>query len=76
MDNKAMVQNTSMPGSVLKKKHLSIAFHIVREAQAANIVRIFHISGADNPSDIATKSVPPPIFHKHVGALMVKAKGQ
>lgn len=76
MDNKAVVQNATLPGSVLKKKHLSIAFHIVREAQAANITRIFHISGLDNPSDIATKSVPPPIFHKHVGALMIKAKGE
>jgi len=75
MDNKAVVQNASITGSALKKKHLSIAFHIVREAQAADIVRIYHISGSDNPADIATKSVPPMIFHKHVGALMIKSKG-
>ena len=73
MDNKAVVQSATIPGSTLTKKHLSIAFHIVREAQAADITRIYHISGEDNPSDIATKSLPPPIFHKHVGTLMKKA---
>ena len=43
--------------------------------QAADITFFYHISGAENPSDIATKSVPLPIFHKHIGVLMIKAKG-
>ena len=60
MDNMAVVQNATFLGSVLRKKHLSIAFHIVHEAQVADITCIYHISGAKDPMDIATKSVLPP----------------
>jgi hypothetical protein len=39
-DNMSAVLNTTVPSSVLKKKHNSIAYHCVREAIAARIIRL------------------------------------
>ena len=39
-DNEGVVKNTSIPQSVLNKKHLSIACHAVGEAAAAGILRV------------------------------------
>jgi hypothetical protein len=37
-DNKLVVKSTVRPESMLKKKHNAIAYHRVREAQAADII--------------------------------------
>ena len=39
-DNQSVVTNSSTPESVLKKKHNSIAYHIVRESVASSIVLV------------------------------------
>jgi Reverse transcriptase (RNA-dependent DNA polymerase) len=57
-DNESVVKNSTRPESTLKKKHNAIAYHRVREAQAAKIVSIAHIEGLKNPADIFTKSLP------------------
>ena len=44
------------PESTLKKKHLGIAYHFVREAAAANIIKVYHIDTHDNPANLLTKS--------------------
>jgi Reverse transcriptase (RNA-dependent DNA polymerase) len=72
IDNKAVVCNVTLPGSTLKKKHLSIAYHMMREAQALGLVKIFHIDGTNNVADIFTKAVTGPTFHRHVGTLMTR----
>ena len=38
-DNKSVMLNTSVPSSVLKKKHCSVNFHRVREVIAVQILR-------------------------------------
>jgi hypothetical protein len=43
-DNMPVVLNTTVPSSVLKKKHNAIAYHRVREAIAARIMRFLHTS--------------------------------
>ena len=48
MDNEAVYQNTSVPESTLKKKHLSCAYHRCREAVAAGTVRIAKEGTATN----------------------------
>jgi hypothetical protein len=40
---------------MLSKKHNSIAFHRVREAQAATTIRVSHFAGVDNWADMLTK---------------------
>jgi hypothetical protein len=73
-DNRSVVDNSTIPGSALKKKHTSIAFHMCREAQAAGICILRHIPGTENPADILTKPLPSPVFWKHVMSFMEKAK--
>ena len=44
----------------MKKKHNAIAYHRVREAQAAGIVRIAKEDGLTNLADIFTKLLAGP----------------
>ena len=44
-DNQGVVLNTSLPSSSLKKKHNAIAYHRVREAVAAKVIKVQHING-------------------------------
>jgi hypothetical protein len=55
-DNKSVVTNSSIPSSVLSKKHNSICYHRVREAQAAGTIRVGWIEGEYNKADLATKT--------------------
>jgi len=59
-DNESVVKNASRPESTLKKKHVAIAYHRVREAQAAGIVRVAFEAGDYNLADILTKPLPGP----------------
>ena len=54
-DNEGVVKNTSIPESVLNKKHLSIAYHAVREAVAAGIMRVGKEDTETNLADLFTK---------------------
>ncbi|MGH7954585.1 MAG: reverse transcriptase domain-containing protein [Gloeomargaritales cyanobacterium] len=55
-DNLAVVSNATIASSMLKKKHLGISYHLVREAVAAGIISVFHIDSEDNPANPLTKS--------------------
>ena len=57
IDNQSVVTNTSLPSSPLKKKHDAIAYHRVREAIAAKIIRVFHVDSKFNRADILTKAL-------------------
>jgi hypothetical protein len=54
-DNVSVVLNTTVPSSVLKKKHNTITNHRVREAIAARIMRFAYIKSEKNVSDVLTK---------------------
>ena len=58
-DNKSVVTNSSVPISVLNKRHNAICYHQVREAQAAQIIRVAWIPGDMNISDLLTKTTMP-----------------
>jgi hypothetical protein len=57
-DNKSVVINSSVPESTLKKKHVSICYHRVREACAMGMVRIAHEGTHTNLADCLTKVLP------------------
>ncbi len=59
-DNKAVVLNSTHSESTIKRKHVSIAYHRCREAQAAGYIRIGSIRGMDNVADLLTKLLPGP----------------
>jgi hypothetical protein len=54
-DNMSVVLNTSVPSSVLKKKHNAIAYHRVSKAIAAKVMRFAYEKSDENVSDIVTK---------------------
>jgi hypothetical protein len=56
-DNMSVVLNTTVSSSVLKKKHNAIAYHRVREAIAARIMRFVYIKSEENVSDILRKAL-------------------
>ena len=56
-DNMSVIQNCSLPSSTLKKKHNAIAYHRVREATAAGVIRLAHVRSENNYSDILTKAL-------------------
>lgn len=58
-DNMSVITNCTLASSTLKKKHSAISYHKVREAAAAGILRLFHISGKSNVSDLLTKPLGP-----------------
>jgi len=55
-DNESVTKNASIPSSVLSKKHNSICYHKVREAEASGAQRVGWISGDYNQADILTKT--------------------
>jgi hypothetical protein len=54
-DNMSVVLSTTVPSSVLKKKHNAIAYHLVREAIAARIMWFAYIKSEENVSDVLKK---------------------
>jgi Reverse transcriptase (RNA-dependent DNA polymerase) len=56
VDNMSVVNNTTKPESVLKKKSNAIAYHYVREAVAARIMQIEYESSKTNLADMLTKT--------------------
>lgn len=57
-DNQGVVKNTSIPESVLSKKHNAINYHAVREAAAAGILEVHKEDTQTNLADLFTKALP------------------
>jgi hypothetical protein len=54
-DNQGVVKNSSIPESVLTKKHNAINYHAVREAAAAGILEVIKEDTQTNLADLFTK---------------------
>ena len=70
-DNMSVINNTSRPESVLKKKSNSICYHAVREAVAMKELLTGHISTHENCADLATKVVPGGQKRNHLLSLVL-----
>ena len=62
-DNMAVVINTTLPSSTLKKKHQACNYHRVREAIAAGFIRFGYITTHVNLADVCTKPLGSEAFH-------------
>jgi hypothetical protein len=69
-DNLGVVQNATMKESLLKKKHVAISYHKVREAAACGIVHPVKIDGKFNFADVCTKAQTNIVFHTLCGGVM------
>jgi len=56
-DNKSVVTTSSVPTSVLNKRHNALCYHRVREAQAAGMIRVGWIEWEKNIADLFTKTM-------------------
>jgi hypothetical protein len=69
-DNLGVIQNATMPEGTLKKKHVALSYHFVREAVAVNVVEPFKILGKDNFADVMTKPLERNGFMHHTCGLL------
>ena len=69
-DNQAVIYNTQFPTSTLKKKHNAVAFHKLREAIAAGIIRTAYVKSENNLSDILTKPKGPLDYHNFLKVVL------
>src|SRR5687768_1044169 len=63
-DNMAVVLNTTIPSSTLKKKHQACNYHKVRESIAAGFIEYAHIRSEDNMADLLTKPLGRTLFEQ------------
>ena len=56
-DNRSVIMNATLKSSLLKKKHVSISYHMAREAAAAKIIHPIKTRGENNFADVLTKAL-------------------
>jgi hypothetical protein len=54
-DNRSVTTSSTIPHSIISKRHLMLSYHRVREAIAAKYLAFHWIDGKDNPADILSK---------------------
>ena len=69
-DSQSVVMNSSFPESVLKKEHCSIAYHLVREAIAANMIHVYWERSKTNLADLFTRVLPPKTSNHLITAML------
>jgi hypothetical protein len=72
-DNMSVIQSTSAPSSILKKKHNAIAWHHLREAVASGVIDLLHVRSELNLSDALTKGLGPIIYERLVKPSFTKS---
>ncbi len=56
-DSMSVINNTSKPESILKKKNNTVFYHTVRESVSMGELLTTHIDGDENPADLLTKII-------------------
>ena len=71
-DNQSVITSCSIPSSNLKKKHNAIAYHRIREAVAAGIVKLKYVKSQYNLADAMTKALPGHLHYNLWKAYLLK----
>jgi len=66
-DNQSVASDSTMPESTLKKRHVSVCCHKIRESAAAGIIRVAKEKSETNLADTLTKISPAPRLRKLIG---------
>jgi len=69
-DNFDVIQSANIPEGELKKKHVAISYHYIREAITAKIVNAIWIRTFENWSDLCTKALGKNVFQDLVHDVM------
>jgi hypothetical protein len=54
-DNQSVITQCTVPASTLTKRHNALAYHRIRWAVAAGVIKFVKISGKENAADCLTK---------------------
>jgi len=57
-DNNSVITSSTIPSSMLNKRHNALAYHRVRSAMAAGVMFFCHIPSQENVADVLTKFLP------------------
>ena len=68
-DNLGSLVSATHPGSEMKKRHVAISFHYVRECNAAGIISVQKVHTDYNVADYFTKGLPKEAVHRHLSFL-------
>ena len=55
-DNKSVVTNSTVPHSILSKRHHFLSYNRVRECMASKAIKFYWKDGKTNPADVLTKN--------------------
>ncbi|KAI2513608.1 Reverse transcriptase (RNA-dependent DNA polymerase) [Fragilaria crotonensis] len=69
-DNFGVIQSAEIPEGELKKKHIAISYHYVREAITARIVNARWCRSHENFADVCTKALGTNLFNNLVTDIM------
>ena len=69
-DNKSVLDSVNILQSEMKKKHIVISYHLVREAIAARIIDAPWIMSHENYADVLTKALGTILFNQLICELM------
>jgi hypothetical protein len=69
-DNAGVILNATVPEATLKKKHVALSYHSVRECVAAGIIHPSKVSSKNNIADLLTKPLERSTFMGHTGRLL------
>ena len=72
-DNLGSLISMSSPTSPCKKKHSQIAYHYVRECNAAGIISVRKINTEYNYADVGTKALGKKSFWEHLDDYLVSS---
>ena len=68
-DSKSVLDSATILGTDLKRKHVALAFHAVREENTHDIVSLYKIDAKENIADVFTKNLGRLKFHYHAKRL-------
>jgi hypothetical protein len=71
-DNQSVITQSTLPQSVLTKRHNALAYHRVRSAVAARVIYFCKIEGTQNPADVLTKFLPYAVFYPLVMPILFR----
>jgi hypothetical protein len=69
-DNLGVIQNATTPEATLKKKHVALSYHFVREVVATGVIAPRKVGGPDNFADVMTKPLDKNSFMGHIGGIL------
>jgi hypothetical protein len=69
-DNAGVISCASTPESSLKKKHIALSYHFIRENLAIGAIRPQHIPDKNNISDLFTKPLDWNTFMQHTNKVL------